>query len=398
MTVRTDTTPAFILAGGRGERLAPLTEALPKPAVSFGGTHRIIDFTLSNCVNSGVRKIFVLTQYQQAPLHSYLRQNCLPSYEMRCLPPVSGKRYRGTADAVFQNLSLIQVNTADHVLVASGDHIYTMDYRRFLMHHAASGADVTIAAVRRPVREATAFGVLDVNGRDVVTRFWEKPSPETLPLTGEVLVSMGVYAFRRSALLYLADRANPTETDFGKHIVPRLVASGRASAYDYDANGRRYWRDVGSLDSYYQANMDLAGRTPQFDPEGNAAWPTRSVNAASAVRVGDSRISTRACIGMMTTIRGSVIGCGARIETGAVVENSVVLPGARLGRNAHVRNAIVAEGVTIGENMRVGENVNLDRERFLITPGGVVVVNAAPRTVRYEGVSERGRRTISAAA
>jgi glucose-1-phosphate adenylyltransferase len=378
-------TPVFVLAGGAGERLIPLTEAKPKPAVSFGGTHQIIDFTLSNCVNSGLRKIFVLTQYQREHLHDYIRESRVrlsqsfrwhEGDQLLSVPPVSGRRYRGTADAVFQNLPLIQFDSAEHVLIASGDHIYSMDYRPLLWRHAMSGADMTIAAVRRPVNEATAFGVLDVED-DAVVGFNEKPSRSSLPDTGDVLVSMGVYVFRRKALLDIADRATPLETDFGRDIVPMLIRARKVAAYDFGSSPRNYWRDVGSLDSYFQANMDLLGSRPKFDMEIDSHWPMYAAGDSSTVKTSSSRVSRRALIGSWR-IEHSVVSHGACIGRGALVENSVILPGAQVGKSVQLRNTIVAEGVSIPDGSKVGMNMTEDRTRFMVTAGGVVVVNAAP--------------------
>ena len=398
MVQRPSSTPVFILAGGEGARLSPLTEAKPKPAVSFGGTHQILDFTLSNCINSGLRKIFVLTQYQREPLHDYVREirhRISPSQdwregdELRSVPPVSGKRYRGTADAVFQNLPLIRFDTVEHVLIASGDHVYSMDYRPLISRHIASGADLTIAAARRPVKESGAFGVVDVEG-GMVTRFREKPSSDTLPQHGEVLVSMGVYVFNRRALLNIADSATPMETDFGHDILPRLVRGQKVAAYDFGSSPRNYWRDVGSLDSYFQANMDLLGAGSEFHPEMDSGWPVYALGDSSTLKYGDSRVSRRAVIGR-STIRRSVISHGACIEPGALVENSVILPGARVGRSARVRNTILAEGASIPDDFKVGMNLNLDRSRFMVTPGGVVVIKAS-RHRTYERTTLANRR------
>jgi glucose-1-phosphate adenylyltransferase len=404
MTQRPNPTPVFILAGGVGERLNPLTETKPKPAVSFGATHQIIDFTLSNCINSGLRKIFVLTQYQREHLQDYIRESRVRmSHSFRwhegdqllSVPPVSGKRYRGTADAVFQNLPLIRFDTADHVLIASGDHIYSMDYRPLLWRHSMSGADMTIAAVRRPVTEASAFGVLDVSD-GMVTGFREKPCRASLPESGDVLVSMGVYVFSRKALLDIADRATPMETDFGRDIVPRLIRGHKIAAYDFGNSPRNYWRDVGSLDSYFEANMDLLGSRPEFDLDPNSEWPMFTAGDPSAVKTGGSRVSRRAVIATRR-IKHSVVSHGACIESGTLIENSVILPGARVGKNVQLRNAIVAEGATVPDGCSVGMNRNTDQSRFMVTPGGVVVVNATSRRLSLSPLHEVARHAVGAA-
>jgi glucose-1-phosphate adenylyltransferase len=377
-------TPVFILAGGVGERLNPLTIAKPKPAVSFGGSYQILDFTLSNCINSEMRRIFILTQYQRECLHRYIREIRLRiartlkwrrGDRLAPLPAVSGKRYRGTADAIFQNLPLVRSVTAEHIVVASGDHVYSMDYRKFLAWHNTSGADLTVAAVRCPVAHASAFGVLEVE-QDLVTHFREKPSRETLPESGCVLVSMGIYAFRRSALMDIAERATSSETDLGRDMVPRLIREQRVAAYDFGNSPRSYWRDVGSLDSYFEANMDLLGPRPRFEID--AQWPTYSLNDASTDQTDDCRISRHAVI-EASTIRRSIVSYGAYVECGAVVENAVILPGARVGRNARVRNAIVADGATIPSGAQVGVDLSVDRTQYAVTPGGIVVVSALDR-------------------
>jgi glucose-1-phosphate adenylyltransferase len=373
--------PVFILAGGVGERLAPLTEAKPKPAITFGGTHQILDFTVSNCINSGFRKIFALTQYQRDHLHDYIRASRLKisqtlqwdlEAQLVPLPPVSGKRYRGTADAVFQNLSVLPSHSAEHILITSGDHVYSMDYRPLLLRHISSGAEMTIAATRRPAIEASEFGVLEVV-EGMVTGFREKPARETLPEAGDVLVSMGVYVFSRSSLTDLADYSTQAETDIGRHIVPKLIQRKRVAAYDFSSSPRNYWRDVGTLDSYFRANMDLLGPLPKFDPDIDVRWPIFSLNDSSSVKTGDSRISRRARIDV-SVIRHSVVSHGSLVERGAVVENSIVLPGAHVGRNARLRNTIVAEGACIPEGTEVGMNASEDRRRFAVTSEGIVIV------------------------
>lgn len=380
-------TPVFILAGGEGQRLSPLTQVKPKPVVPFGGMHRILDFTLSNCINSNLRRIYVLTQYQREPLHDYIRQNRLrltgrfrwrDGDELECVPPVTGKRYRGTADAVFQNLTLIRSDLAEHVLIACGDHIYTMDYRKLLEQHAASGAALTIGTVRRPVSEASSFGVIDTAEDGTVIGFREKPPRTDLPSSGEVLVNMGVYAFSRRVLVEAAENAHPLEIDFGQHIIPKLIKTCKISTYDFNRQQRSYWRDVGSLDSYYQASMDLVGSNPLFDPESDPGWPIHAAAGVALLKSGLSRIASQTITGH-DAIRHSVISSGAHIEAGAIVQNSVVLPGAWIARDTQIRNAIITEGAIVPSGYRIGENANEDKKRFMVTAGGVVVVNTPAR-------------------
>lgn len=398
-----ESTPVFVLAGGRGKRLGPLTESMPKPAIPFGGNHHIIDFTLSNCVNSGLQQIHVLTQYNPKPLHDYIRECRMrlaihfrseDGGDLCCLPAVSGKRYRGTADAVFQNLPLIRCHSAEHVLIVSADHVYTMDYTRLLAHHVASGAEMTLAAVRKPIREASMFGVVDTTPDGRVIGFREKPPVGPLPVCGQVLVSMGIYIFRKSALLSLADRSCPTETDFGHHIVPALIRSSNISAYDFGAEPQHYWRDVGTIDSYYEANMDLLGPNPLFAPEADHIGLTESTGIRTS---RNSRISLSART-EGSEIQRSVICKGACVEPGAMVINSVVLPGARIGRHARVRNSIVGPGAVVNGSAKIGEHLDIDRQRFLVTPKGIVVVSGELRKHEdHAETSELVRATAMAA-
>ncbi|HET9218199.1 MAG TPA: sugar phosphate nucleotidyltransferase [Terriglobia bacterium] len=379
--------PVFILAGGVGERLAPLTEFRPKPVLSFGGTHQVLDFTVSNCINSGLRNIYVLTQYRRDHLNDYIRAARLKlaqtfgshSGQLVPVPPACGRTYRGTSDAVLQNLSLIRSNPGQHVLITAGDHIYSMDYRPLISHHVASGAKMTMAAVRRPASEASAFGVLEADG-DRVTRFIEKPSRDVLPADGNVLVSMGIYIFRKDCLVDLARRSALSETDFGHHVVPRLVRRKDVAIYDFSSCAPSYWRDVGTLDSYFSANMDLLGPRASFDLDMNLAWPIVALNDPGTVNTAGSRISRRALVGP-SVIRHSIISHGSCIDSGAVVENSIIMPGARVGRGAVVRNAMVTEGVRIADGAEVGVNSGMDRRRFAVTPGGIVVVNTSLRRI-----------------
>jgi glucose-1-phosphate adenylyltransferase len=386
--------------------LSPLTASKPKPAVSFGATHQIIDFTISNCINSGLRRIFVLTQYQREHLQNYIREARLrlsssfrwhEGDELLSLPPLSGKRYRGTADAVFQNLPLVSFDPSEHVVIASGDHVYSMDYRALLSCHVNSGADMTMAVVPRPVSEAYQLGVVDVeDGR--VRGFREKPGKETLPRTGSVLVNMGVYVFRWRALSEIADYASPADIDFGRDIVPKLVHKDKVAAFDFDLLPTNYWRDVGCLDSYFQANMDLLGAHRRFDPDADPEWPIYALGDGSTRRCDESRIALGAFVDRTSIVEHSILSHGACIGKNAVIENCVILPDARVGDNAHLRNAIVAEGASIADGVRVGFNPHLDRTRFTITPRGIVVVSPTLRTTSERLVQERVvRRAVNAA-
>ena len=335
LTARTQT---FILAGGRGERLLPLTLDRPKPAVPFGGTSRIIDFTLSNCVNSGLSRLRLLTQYKYEELHSYIRRQWRDRAGNHpvCLPPVSGKQYRGTADAVFQNLATGE-KLPDFVLVLSGDHVYEMDYREMLMQHAATGADLTIGTVEHPIQDASRYGVVEVDSEFRVTGFQEKPrNPRPLPCNPSMaLVSMGIYVFRTECLLEMAGSG---AHDFGKDVIPRLIGTAGVQAYDFRdpiAQTPRYWRDIGTIDSYYQCSMDLLSSQ---QPHKSVLFPD------------------------------------VQIEGGAQIEASVLMRGVKIGKGARIRRAIIDEGVHVACGTEIGYDREADRRKYFVTDSGITVV------------------------
>jgi glucose-1-phosphate adenylyltransferase len=390
-----DKTLTFILAGGEGERLYPLTADQPKPVMPFGGVFRIIDFTLSNVLNSGLRHIYLLTQYKQERLHSYVRHgwpqlcdefrgDC--GEEIVCLPPGGGKRYRGTADAVFQNLELIEKSRAEYVLIVSGDQIYHMDYGNLLSRHAASGADLTIAAVEYPVALAGSLGVIQTDPSGRVIGFEEKPvSPQPLPSKPEkALVDMGVYVFKRESLID-ALRKNVDlngADDFGKDIVPFLVRLGRAVVFWFDG----YWRKIGTLDSYYQANLDLLLEGVQLDPYEDTAWPTRTLDGAKTLQrswlASASRVSQGAALAECE-VWMSIVSTGARIDAGANLEAAVVLPGAHVGTGAKIRNAIIAEKAVVAPHARIGYEADADSAQYPVSENGIVIVGGyGPRVLR----------------
>ena len=332
-------TQTFILAGGRGERLLPLTLNRPKPAVPFGGNFRIIDFTLSNCVKSGLSRIRVLTQYKYEELHSYIRHQWRDRAGNHpvCIPPVSGKHYRGTADAVFQNLATGE-KVPDFVLILSGDHIYEMDYREMVMQHAATEADLTIGTVEHPVRDASRYGVVEIDSEFRVTGFQEKPeNPQPMPSNPAMaLVSMGIYVFSRECLLKMADS---DAQDFGKDVIPRLIGRAKVHAYDFRdpvAQTPGYWRDIGTIESYYQSSMDLLASKPL----------------------------------------DSILSRDVHIEHNARVEASILMPGVRIGKGARVRKAIIDENVCIPAGSEIGYNEKADRQKYFVTDNGITVVNA----------------------
>jgi glucose-1-phosphate adenylyltransferase len=336
---------AFILAGGQGERLYPLTESRPKPAVSFGGTFRIIDFTLLNCLRSGLSRVSILTQYKYEELHRYIREGWSDLWNrttacrapLLCLPPLSGKRYRGTADAVFQNVNLVP-SDADFVLVLSGDHIYQMDYRDLICQHIKTDAELTIAAVEYPLRGASGFGVIEVDENFRITGFEEKP-PRPCPIASNpsmALVSMGVYVFNKRILLGALDLlCGPRNAfDFGHDIIPALIRSSRAYAYDFrdkSQNAPCYWRDIGTIDAYYDASMELL-----------------QIESPVLVRQSQPRMGAGALVSR------SVISPGVEVETNAAVYDSILMPGVRVGAGAQLRRVIVEEGVHVPAGFRVG--------------------------------------------
>jgi glucose-1-phosphate adenylyltransferase len=384
-----DKTLTFILAGGEGERLYPLTADKPKPAVPFGGVFRIIDFTLSNAVNSALRRIYVLTQYKHERLHSYVRdgwpQLCNgfrhdDGEDIMCLPPASGKRYRGTADAVFQNLDTIRKSVAEYVLIVSGDQVYHMDYGELLHHHATSGADLTIATVPYPVELATSLGVVEADPDGRAIRFEEKPvSPRPLKSNPQqALVNMGVYVFGKEALIQaLCKNADLSDShDFAKDILPVLIRAGRAVVFQFG----RYWRDVGTLDLYYQTNLDLLLTGTDLDPYENAAWPTRTLAGPKSLQ--RSWLACKSRVAVDATLSAcevwmSIVSTGARIDKEAELEAAIVLPGAHIGSGARIRNAIVAENAVVSPHARIGCDPEADRSQFAVSQNGIVIVDAS---------------------
>lgn len=353
---------AMLLAGGQGSRLQPLTASLAKPAVPFGGKYRIIDFTLSNCVTSGIDTVGVLTQYQPLVLSEYIGNGQPWDLDrnfggVHILPPFQAKKggawYRGTANAVWQNRQFIRQFSPDYVLVLSGDHIYRMDYREMLNSHIANGADATIAAIRVPEKEASRFGILSANETGRITAFEEKPAKPK----GD-LASMGIYIFNTEYLLrYLeADDNDPASAnDFGKNVITAMLKDG-GGLYAYRFSG--YWRDVGTLESLWQANMDLIGAAPAFDLFGEEAICSRSEALApqeicEGAKVCDSIISDGCRIEGEVT--GSVLSPGVVVGKGATVRNSVVMRGAVIEAGATVEYAILDESVRVPDGARIGE-------------------------------------------
>ena len=396
-----DDSLVIVLAGGAGERLYPLTKERAKPAVYFGGPYRIIDFTLSNCINSGLRRIFIVTQYKSLSLNRHIRMGWNVVAEelgefVEILPPqkrVSENWYLGTADAVYQNLYSITREAPRHIVLLSGDHVYKMDYYKMLTAHRECGAVATIAALDVPIEDATRFGVIQVDDKDRVIGFQEKPrEPRCIPGSpGRALVSMGIYIFDAAYLVKAleADAARPSSHDFGKDILPGLLADGLPMYvhrfYDENKKSSQYWRDIGTLDAYYEANMDLCAVAPEFnlyDPE----WPLRThqpqtppakfVFADEDGRCGralDSIISA-GCIVSGSKVVGSVLCPNVRVHSFCSIEGSILMPGVRVGRHAQLRRVIVDRDVFIPRGARIGFDLEEDRKRHTVTDKGVVVV------------------------
>jgi glucose-1-phosphate adenylyltransferase len=392
---------AVIMAGGRGERLRDLTAHRCKPATPFGGKFRIIDFVLSNCVNSGIRQISILTQYKAQSLiqhvqrgWSYLRGEfgefveVLPAQQQ--LGPVW---YRGTADAVHQNIELIASHRPKHVLVLAGDHIYKMDYGPMIAYHVEKGADITVGVVEVPASESRSYGVLTTTEWNRVTRFAEKPAvPDTLPGRPQViLASMGIYVFNMQLLqtLLAADATSESSAhDFGKNVLPDAIAAGRqVFAYpfqDVKTRAQSYWRDVGTIDAYYDANLELVHVRPELNIY-DEDWPIWTYQVqqppAKFVLDEDGRRGTAinsmisgGCIVSGAVVRESLMFSNVRIEERSSVYRAVLLPNAEVGRGCVIKSAIVDEGCEIPDGMQIGVDHAADARRFHVTEKGVVLV------------------------
>jgi glucose-1-phosphate adenylyltransferase len=396
---------AMILAGGEGTRLFPLTSARAKPSVPFGGNYRIIDFVLSNFVNSGMLRIFVLTQFKSHSLMQHMRQGWrLSGIVNNFIDPIPAqmrtgrKWYEGTADAIYQNINLIEDTQPDHVCVFGGDHIYRMDIRQMMQFHSKRRAELTVAAIPVPVSEARHFGIIQVDESWRMIGFVEKPkeNPPTIP--GDptrVLASMGNYIFTRATLIeeLLEDAENETSShDFGKDIIPKMYPRGGVYVYDFKQNriaGQEeqefgYWRDVGTLDAYWEANMDLVGVNPEFNLY-NQRWPVLTYNPplppAKFVHFSDLRtghaINSIVSAGSIISgalVEHSVIGYSVRVHSFSHITNSVIMDHVEVGRSARIHRAIIDKRVRIMPGAEIGVNLERDRERFTVSDSGVVVI------------------------
>jgi len=396
----------MIMAGGKGDRLQPLTRERSKPSVPFAGRHRLIDFVLSNFMNSELPAIYVLVQYKSQSLIEHLRvawrtSGLMPDFFVTVVPPqmrFGSAWYRGTADAVLQNLNLIDDFNADVIAVFGADHVYRMDVNQMLAFHQETGAEVTIAARPVPVEDASQFGVLAVDSAARVVAFVEKPpAPPAMPGDpAHALVSMGNYLFSRQALVeaLMVDARRSTDHDFGRSIIPELVPGGRVFAYDFQQNEvpgvkpyeeAAYWRDVGTIDAYWEAHMDLLGESPRFDLD-NRYWPIRAEHHAGPparfvgadvdnCQIGEASLVKRA------RIRNSILGRSVWVNEGAVVEDSIVMDHTTVGKGARLRRAIIDRFNIIPADAQIGMDPPVDRRRFHVEPSGLVVM---PRGGRRE--------------
>jgi glucose-1-phosphate adenylyltransferase len=395
---------AMVLAGGRGERLYPLTRDRAKPAVVFGGIYRIIDFTLSNCINSDVRRIYVLTQYKSISLHRHIQfgWNILsaPLGEFVEIIPAQQRIdehwYQGTADAIFQNIYTLQQERPDLVLILSGDHIYKMDYRKMITFHLEKKADLTVAAIRMGREGSHEFGVIEVDRDWRIMGFEEKPEePKTIPGDPEgILASMGVYIFNTELLVkrLIEDTRSDSTHDFGRDIIPSMIEKDQLFAFDFrqgDRGGVGYWRDVGTIDAYFEANMDLVSVTPQLNLY-DSQWPILTYQSpnppAKTVWEEDARVGaaldsiiSNGCIISGGSVKRSILSPRVTIHSYAEIEDSILLEGVDVGRYAKIRRTIIDKEVQIPQGMEIGYNLDEDAKRFTVTGSGVVVV---PKGIR----------------
>jgi len=398
-TELTRKTLVLVLAGGSGSRLKGLTKWRAKPAVPFGGKYRIIDFALSNCVNSGLRRIGVLTQYKSHSLIRHLQRGwgfmraeigefveVIPAQQR-----VDNEWYRGTADALYQNIDIIRRHAPDNVVVLGGDHIYTMDYSKMLFDHVSLNADLTVGCIEASLDEASEFGVMSVDENYRITKFTEKPEhPEAMPgKPDKALASMGIYIFS-TAYLYASLIADSEERDsahdFGKDIVPKSISICNARAYPFrnDEGGSAYWRDVGTLDSYWEANMELCEVEPELNLY-SRDWPiwTYQTQHPPAKFVFDNddfrgqaidSLVSGGCILSGARVKRSVIFFASEIERGSVIKDSVILPKVLIGENCRITRAIIDKACTIEDGTVIGEDLEQDRKRFHVTESGIVLV------------------------
>ena len=395
---------AMVLAGGRGERLYPLTRDRAKPAVPFGAIYRIIDFSLSNCLNSDIRRIYALTQYKSISLHRHIQSgwNILsdPLGEFIEVIPaqqrINEQWYQGTADAIFQNIYTLQEERPDLILILSGDHIYKMNYRKMIDFHLGKNADLTVAAIRMDRQLSREFGVIEVDRDWQIIGFEEKPEePKTIPGDAEgILASMGIYVFNTEILVrrLIEDARSDSTHDFGKDVIPAMIGKDQVFAFDFrqgDQGGTGYWRDVGTIDAYFEANMDLVSVIPQlnlYDPE----WPIFNYQSpyppAKTVLEEEGRMGTainsilsNGCIISGGSVKRSVLSPRVMVHSYAEIEDCILLEGVDVGRHAKIRRTIIDKEVQIPPGMEIGYHLDEDAKRFTVTSSGIVVV---PKGIR----------------
>jgi len=398
-------TIAMVLAGGKGERLSPLTLKRAKPSVAFGGKYKIIDFVLSNLFNSGIKKVYILTQYRAYSLNKHIRESWgkwtgLGDFFVAISPETrseSEEWFKGTADAILQYLRFVETSNADYVAVFGGDHIYKMDIGQMINFHRVNHADITIAALEVPYEEAKRYGVFSVDENSQVIGFTEKPeNPKKIPGRETCFASMGNYIFptRKLIEVLLEGKKRHSDLDFGKHVIPMMLENGdRLFAYNFNDNvipgmktaERGYWRDVGTLDSYYEANMDLVKVSPQLNLY-NYKWPilTNQGNLPPAKTVFDDderrgqNIDSYVCAGCITsgsTVRRSILGPLCKVNSYSLVEDSILFENVTVGRHSKLRKVIVDKNINIPDGSIIGYDPEADRAKgYTVTESGIVVV------------------------
>ena len=402
----TRNTIAMVLAGGKGERLSPLTLRRPKPGVAFGGKYKIIDFVLSNLFNSGIKQVYILTQYKAYSLMKHIRESWgkwagLGEFFVAISPETTSESeewFKGTADAISHYLRFIESSDAEYVAIFGGDHIYRMDISQMIQYHRMNRADITIAALEVPCAEARRFGVFSVDDDNRVTGFEEKPAkPVPIPGRDTCFASMGNYIFSTRKLIEVLQEGKKlhADLDFGKHVIPMMLKKkDRVFAYNFNDNlipgmkpeERGYWKDVGTIDSYYEANMDLIHVSPQLNLY-NYRWPilTNQGNYPPAKTVFDEdgrrgmNIDSYVCAGCITSgsvVRRSIIGPLTKINSYSLVEDSILFENVSVGRNVKIRRAIIDKNITIPDGTEVGYDHDEDRRRgYTVTESGIVVVS-----------------------
>jgi glucose-1-phosphate adenylyltransferase len=396
----TQSTLALILAGGRGSRLQELTKWRSKPAVPFGGKFRIIDFPLSNCINSGIRRIGVLTQYKAHSLILHIQRGwgflrgefgeyveLLPAQQR-----IENSWYAGTADAVHQNIDIFRNHDPDYVLILAGDHVYRMDYGTMIAHHVETGADMTVGCIEVDIETAKSFGVMSVDDNGRVLEFEEKPdNPKTIPgEDGTALASMGIYVFNKAFLFeqLIRDAGTPgSYHDFGKDIIPAVIDKYRVMVYPFrdPKSGRQgYWRDVGTIDAFWSTNLELIGVTPELNLY-DRTWPIwtyqEQLPPAKFIFDDDDRrgmavdsMVSGGCIISGSVVRHSLLFSNVRVNSFCRVEDSVLLPDVDIGRNCRIKKAIIDKRCQVPDGMIIGEDPVEDAKRFTVSPNGVVLV------------------------